>query len=1135
MKHILFNQIAVGLFLIANLVVGYLYRGKKNTMAEYALASKSLSGGVLVMTLIATLTTGGAIGIKYAYSNGLISLFETSFLIVVSLLLGNLVFPKLTSFKRHYTIGDVMGELYGYPARLFSVVVATAFSLLIIIGQLTAFGQFGSMVGISPWFLIMILGIVVTLYTFLGGVRSVAATDVLQFLVLLIGVCLFSVLVVSEKGGIGFILTNVDPVHLKFWRYSNLFPRFISACFWAICPTVLISPPIVQRMLMTSEKNRIKNMFVGFSFFYPLMRVMFLLVGLGLLVDPSISSIASLDLGTIIEYACHNLLGRAVILIAIVGILMSTIDSFLNALAILWVNDVVAPWYKNRNKEINLIEWLHIMTGVLGFSCTLIASLGTLSFRLYGGLAVMAYSLLCLPFLAGILGMKGSNKTFFVPVAVFLATFGGLFLTVSESSFLTNIMNEGSADGNFPGKFILARVFWLISILTSTLIFFLTHYLENGAFVIINREKDIWEERHYKLGMPDLSWLTTPMQWARAKVARHGSMPYFFGMFMYTTSFIPYMPGGHVHAVGYLAVGLRCVSVLLITLVLLESIWPKRYLHLFDGAYLWSVFYCIPFVSNLLWLNSPQGLFAVGSFLCSIVLLIFLTDWRTFFLFEGLSMLLGLVITRCWQGSFFPYFIGYEDWIILFFIGYLALAILVFLRKKEDTILKENEDMKSENERNEVGMRTILRAQGQMASSLDDRSSMITKINETLELLGKKKDNKEGVVTLQNAIKHLQQMAKEMVAYRQLAAKEEHLDGIFKNAFFALVAKNIDPSSQVAREIASRQKSIVCDGPAISQLITNAISYLATTYPNQTVSFKITDTKLSYPIPGEGSHTIAAINFVFSVGKKVPTIAKCYDQQQQVAPVSPGNLPLSENARTVYAHYGAMQFFRNEEDATIHHVIPVNVKAVRPSLAHFADEDLLAQTTLDAPEDKAFLKKVAQQKGLDLGRITDALKVAKHYHREQFRKAGEPYYSHPVAVAEIALPYTKNTEVIIACLLHDTVEDTAYTLPQLTATFGAVVGTIVDQVTHLHSHNFQKLKINKKKSLQHLLKENDHDALLVKLCDRLHNMQTIAGHRPERAKEIAQETLDIFVPLARDLKIPKVAEELEKICRKVLG
>ena len=170
-------------------------------------------------------------------------------------------------------------------------------------------------------------------------------------------------------------------------------------------------------------------------------------------------------------------------------------------------------------------------------------------------------------------------------------------------------------------------------------------------------------------------------------------------------------------------------------------------------------------------------------------------------------------------------------------------------------------------------------------------------------------------------------------------------------------------------------------------------------------------------------------------------------------------------------------------------------------------------------------------------RITRAYEFGKQMHEGQFRHSGEPYFSHPVAVAAILTEQRLDDATIITALLHDTIEDTKASYSKIAELFGDEVAMLVDGVTKLtnlqlssretkQAENFRKLFMAMSKDLR---------VILVKLADRLHNMRTIKAMRPEKQVQKARETMDIFAPLAGRMGMQWMREELEDLAFRVLN
>lgn len=164
--------------------------------------------------------------------------------------------------------------------------------------------------------------------------------------------------------------------------------------------------------------------------------------------------------------------------------------------------------------------------------------------------------------------------------------------------------------------------------------------------------------------------------------------------------------------------------------------------------------------------------------------------------------------------------------------------------------------------------------------------------------------------------------------------------------------------------------------------------------------------------------------------------------------------------------------------------------------------------------------------------IDKAFETANSFHQGQLRRSGEPYIIHPIAVANILVDLGMDYQSIVAALLHDVVEDTDYTIEQLTEEFGEDVAILVDGVTKLG-----KVQLNSRETKEEQQAENvrkmllamskDIRVIIVKLADRLHNMRTLEFVDPQKQRDKALETLEIFAPISHRLGIRSVKEELE--------
>ncbi|WP_374377013.1 HD domain-containing protein, partial [Tabrizicola sp.] len=158
-------------------------------------------------------------------------------------------------------------------------------------------------------------------------------------------------------------------------------------------------------------------------------------------------------------------------------------------------------------------------------------------------------------------------------------------------------------------------------------------------------------------------------------------------------------------------------------------------------------------------------------------------------------------------------------------------------------------------------------------------------------------------------------------------------------------------------------------------------------------------------------------------------------------------------------------------------------------------------------------------------------------HDGQMRKSGEPYFTHPVAVAAILTEQRLDDATIVTALLHDTIEDTRSTYADLTAMFGEEVAELVDGVTKLTNLQLSNTESQQAENFRKLFMAMSRDlrVILVKLADRLHNMRTIRSMKPEKQAQKARETMEIFAPLAGRMGMQWMREELEDLSFKVLN
>ena len=172
----------------------------------------------------------------------------------------------------------------------------------------------------------------------------------------------------------------------------------------------------------------------------------------------------------------------------------------------------------------------------------------------------------------------------------------------------------------------------------------------------------------------------------------------------------------------------------------------------------------------------------------------------------------------------------------------------------------------------------------------------------------------------------------------------------------------------------------------------------------------------------------------------------------------------------------------------------------------------------------------------DFGLIRGAYEFAEKAHRGQLRKSGEPYIIHPVAVAQIIAELRLDSESIAAALLHDVIEDTPATHEEVAEKFGDTVADLVEGVSKLTRINYDTVEDEQMENFRKMLMAMNQDirVILIKICDRLHNMRTMEFQPPAKQRQKSLETMEIYVPISYRLGIRRVKSELEDLSLKYL-
>jgi GTP pyrophosphokinase/guanosine-3',5'-bis(diphosphate) 3'-pyrophosphohydrolase len=185
----------------------------------------------------------------------------------------------------------------------------------------------------------------------------------------------------------------------------------------------------------------------------------------------------------------------------------------------------------------------------------------------------------------------------------------------------------------------------------------------------------------------------------------------------------------------------------------------------------------------------------------------------------------------------------------------------------------------------------------------------------------------------------------------------------------------------------------------------------------------------------------------------------------------------------------------------------------------------------EEPAYRVFLDSLDYLPPADVDRIKEAFAFSAQAHASQIRLSGEPYITHPLAVAGAVVEWRMDADAVIAALLHDVLEDTGTSKRELAEKFGREVADLVDGLSKLDKMEFASYQVAQAENFRKMLMAMARDlrVVLIKLADRQHNLQTMAAMRPDKRRRIAIETLDIYAPIALRLGLSKLYRELQDI------
>ncbi len=1146
MNYFSIDYLIVYASLLATLYIGLREGRDIKDLRDYAIANKVYGTSALLLTFLATNLGGGSTleVVSCIFSDGVIMAVSLFGVAISLLFIAIFIAPKMQYFDHCITVGDVMGSLYGKGSKVITGILGTLYSLCMVGMELLMLGVVCELLlGIPAIWGVCIGGLLLAAYAAHGGIKSVTMTDIFQFLILFAMLPFLAVLTISKVGSIKEVFMQVPAEKFNILKHEKFSYYLTLLLVWSIFPVGITSPPIFQRLLMAKRPDQLRNQYFIAAAFDPCFQLTMMMLGLcGIVLYPTIE--AKLVLPHIITHILPvGIKGLAIA--GMLAIVMSTADSYLHAAGLLFTHDVVKPLCDRLKVTINELPVAKYSTILIGCGAIVIGLNATsalaLSFKAVGFTGPM----LMFPLIAGILGLKPEKSTFYIAMGVTIGVFisSHLFLPKEQIHLAT-----------------------LASIIANGISFFGAHVIQHKGFAIILRNGEgatehIWRPKKKPL-LEQLQryapTLQNILQYSQLSVQKYGAPYVLFGVFCCFNFTLPYFMYAHESKQIYeLTLYIRLIGALACGLLVVKEKWASYLLPYLPTFWHLTLLYCIPFTSTVMFLLTQGSTEWLINVTLTIMFLIVLVDWMSFFILTGLGIALGFL--------FYTQVVGPIDLKLDFTTGYLlvyqgifaTLIGLLFARRRQqkfDRAVIRRQQLATAHQATSGRLVEALNYQDNLAKGLSKEGTHLLKdmyaASKELKEAIKPTPNKklqEAIEKLESGIDYLKEISYRTKDYLRLEVSKVSLDTLLREVQLAIKTQDLEPTPSLAIQLITQQKELQGDMERIKTLLINGICY-AQQYniDNHPIQLAVESTQLGYKLSSIKDYTkkIDALRFTITTDDTLPTLQPIYMGDISTAQVPPEtllDLPKTENARIVDAHYGVVAYYEMEENLSIVYVIPLRIRDIRPKnmdlkemqkgpeevIVDYAGAAALEHELLESIKDKA--------QGVSIAKVEKAIGIIKKYHGSQKRKSGEPFYFHPITVAQLVLDFAQDEETIIAALLHDIVEDTSMSLVQVEAMFGPGVARLVDGVTKLDKGT-RRLSLSSFENTKKLLDEEEKRILKIKLADRIHNMRTIEGHASyEKQKQVSEETLQFFIPLAKQLGLSQAVEELKSLVFDVLN
>ncbi|TDG94790.1 sodium:solute symporter family transporter [Cardinium endosymbiont of Culicoides punctatus] len=1140
-------------FLVTTLAIGLYCSRSVTTFKDYAVGSRNMSTWVITISLIATIYGGNFLHTQLTgyYYQGL-------YMFILSLgsplrfyLASRFILVRMKEWLGDFSIAESMGRLCGRPVQVLTAI----FGIIVAIAQISAQFKISLIIiesipfcNVTAYanYCTVILGVLVTIYTILGGARSTALTDIYQFC--FFSVCLpiltFTFLYHAQSPWINWQkFVNMSQFNLSqiaTWdtspTWDNSFVHLFTYFIWHSIFT--FDPAQIQRFYMSSSIQQATKIFLKSG----IIRIIFSLLFLVVIAALYISGNSVPPKQKILDYIMqlnHFPGMKGLLITSVIALCISTVDSYLHTGSVLFANDIW-PFITGKREQTDKysLKIVRISSGLIGI-VTILITLHMNNIRQFLSKVFYFYTpSVTVPMIMACFGFRPRGS----------AVLWSMGINTARTVYNIFIKEQAIRERDV-----------FLSLIYGASILLILHYLlpkkSNTGWVGIPDDSPVKLQnqeikRWYLRKLYYFKSIFTKSYWKdifpKSSTIFMTSGIYFI---IYSSILLFYVKPVYVFSYIYWYIAVMVIGTI-VTIYPTFHAYKKKDNSLLHG--LWPILlFVVLFISGIIYMKlsyfSPMScaLFIVNIGISSLLLpstIIIVMLSVLLLIYKWLPPHVAIVSYKAW--------ITTETMIGLTIL--LSCLVYRYIRNKTNRQLQT------------IALTKIYDQQYALASIHNQEHW--NRLDPTYS--GKVLQDMADELGLYSESLPIQQHQKKLYVFRQSLlkrAKEERTSTLDSKSIHKVniedmilksyeTVRKLDIPIQLLLTKKTKEKYLLTEPTTFERLLTinflNLCQDKYTTY--HTVYLNILDTLLSYPFHKPSQETIhsayekqlkspilSALAFSISTDTDSLNVLPVYEVTDEITsvylPKTINNLYQEESRQIVQAHGGYIQTIETETSLTCLYILPIDdTKVMRFKRYHTDDlSNKVAETLTSLSQEKELISLLIKQTTLTEKEVRDTIHFIKKAHGNTIRKSGEPYYTHPMAVAKIVLEDTNNSDTILAALLHDIVEDTMVTLEQIELLYGIEVAYIVDMVTHYNTYGL-RWKLDDSDNQSILNKCKDIRVIQIKLADRLHNLRTIAVRKPIDKIRIAKETLLFYIPWARKNNIICWLPEIENICEQIL-